>query len=470
MKKVAIYVRVSTLDQAVEGYSIPEQIERLTKYCEAHGWIIYKIYTDAGRSGENTDRPALQELFEDCKKHKFDTVLVYKLDRLSRHLKDILCIVEDVFLPNGIDFVSMNESFDTATSSGRASVGMLGVFAQFEREQTKERTAMGREGRAKQGKWHGGGNVPIGYISVNGELIPDEYEAMQVRKIFELALKGHSMSQISRMMAAAGYTHKYGGYKAGYNTVPKMLRNPIYIGKIKYRNGYVDGIHQPLIDQDTFATVQKRMRQIAEDWNSKKRTHAPATYLLSDLCKCGTCGASYAGHNVGAKEYRYTVYKCANRAYAWRNQTPPCPAPIIQTGKLDAAVLDQVRLLQLNPESFDSLSQSPESTQDKVAVLKTRLGDVQKQIQRTIKLYSLGVVDDADIETRLQSLYAEQTSLSDEIESAADAESDRDEIKRALSMAVIDDMSDTELRQLLRSLIDHIVIKGADDIEIHWAF
>ena len=181
MKKVAIYVRVSTQEQAVEGYSISEQIDRLTKFCEAHSWKIYKVYTDPGFSGGNMNRPSLQKLFADCTQKRFDTVLVYKLDRLSRSQKDTLYIIEDLFLTNHVDFISMSENFDTSTPFGRAMIGILSVFAQLEREQIKERMAMGREGRAKQGKWHGGGNVPIGYDFINDYLIPNEYEAAQVK-------------------------------------------------------------------------------------------------------------------------------------------------------------------------------------------------------------------------------------------------------------------------------------------------
>ena len=163
MKNVAIYVRVSTQEQAAEGYSIQEQAERLTKYCEAHGWNITKVYTDPGFSGANRDRPALQLLCSDVKKNMFDTVLVYKLDRLSRSQKDTLYITEDVFLKNQIAFVSMLENFDTGTPFGRAMIGILSVFAQLERDQIRERSQMGHDARAKEGYFHGGGYAPSGY-------------------------------------------------------------------------------------------------------------------------------------------------------------------------------------------------------------------------------------------------------------------------------------------------------------------
>lgn len=164
MKNVFIYVRVSTQEQAKDGYSIDEQIERLKEYCKALQWTILKIYTDAGYSGATTDRPALKEMICDIKKGICDLVVVYKLDRLSRSQKDTLSLIEDCFLKNHVDFISMTENFDTSSPFGRAMIGILSVFAQLEREQIKERMGMGKEGRAKDGRWHRGRTSYLGSL------------------------------------------------------------------------------------------------------------------------------------------------------------------------------------------------------------------------------------------------------------------------------------------------------------------
>ena len=135
--KVAIYVRVSTTSQAEEGYSIEEQKDKLEAYCKIKDWSVYKVYTDGGFSGSNTNRPAIEQLIKDAQKKKFDTVLVYKLDRLSRSQKDTLYLIEEVFIKNGIEFLSLQENFDTSTPFGKAMIGLLAVFAQLEREQIK---------------------------------------------------------------------------------------------------------------------------------------------------------------------------------------------------------------------------------------------------------------------------------------------------------------------------------------------
>ncbi|MEQ8187163.1 MAG: recombinase family protein [Candidatus Eremiobacterota bacterium] len=133
---------------------MPAQKEKLINYCKAREWIISDIYIDPGYSGSNINRPAIQKLITEIK--NFDIVLVYKLDRLSRSQKDTLHLIEDVFLNNKVDFVSLSEAFDTFTPFGRASIGILSVFAQLERENIKEWSKLGKKERAKNGLFHGG--------------------------------------------------------------------------------------------------------------------------------------------------------------------------------------------------------------------------------------------------------------------------------------------------------------------------
>ena len=161
--RVVGYARVSTREQADHGYSIGEQNSRLRAYCQAKDWTLLRVIEDPGFSGAKMQRPGLQQVLEMVRRRECDAVLVWKLDRLSRSQKDTLYLLEDVFLANGCGFVSMLENFDTSTAFGRAMVGILSVFAQLEREQFKERSAIGRVGRAKAGLFHGGGYAPIGY-------------------------------------------------------------------------------------------------------------------------------------------------------------------------------------------------------------------------------------------------------------------------------------------------------------------
>ena len=197
----ALYIRVSTEAQAEEGYSIQAQTERLEAYCKAMGWDHYRFYTDGGYSGSNLDRPEMTRLIADAKGGQVATVVVFKLDRLSRSQKDTLYLIEDVFLTNGVDFISLNESIDTSTPYGRAMIGILSAFAQLERENIYLRTRMGMVERVRQGYWMGGGGVPFGYDydQTAGILVPNA-DAPRVRQMYDLYLKGWSAQRIADRM------------------------------------------------------------------------------------------------------------------------------------------------------------------------------------------------------------------------------------------------------------------------------
>ena len=131
---VGLYCRVSTEEQAASGFSIDHQQSRLKAYCESQGWAKYSLYTDDGYTGTNLNRPQMQRMMKDIETGKIDTVLVYKLDRLSRHQKDVLYLLEDLFEHYGVVFKSATEPFDTSTPLGRAMIGILAVFGQLERD------------------------------------------------------------------------------------------------------------------------------------------------------------------------------------------------------------------------------------------------------------------------------------------------------------------------------------------------
>ena len=199
--KAALYIRVSTDAQREEGYSIDAQKEALVGYCKARGFSEYEFFIDGGFSGSNLNRPEMTRLIEAARNHTIKKCIVYKLDRLSRSQKDTLYLIEDIFNPNGVDFISINETMDTSTPLGRLMLGILSAFAQLERENIKERTRMGMLERIKEGYWMGGGRVPFGYDydKAKGILVPNE-DAKTVKKIYELYIDGKSAQTIADML------------------------------------------------------------------------------------------------------------------------------------------------------------------------------------------------------------------------------------------------------------------------------
>ena len=161
MKHTALYLRVSTEAQADEGYSLAAQAEKLEAYCRMKGISRFTRYVDGGFSGSSLNRPAVTQLIDCIRNGEVERVVVYKLDRLSRSQKDTLYLIEDVFAPHSVDFVSINENIDTGTPYGRAMIGILSAFAQLERENIFLRTRMGMVERVRQGFWPGGGKIPF---------------------------------------------------------------------------------------------------------------------------------------------------------------------------------------------------------------------------------------------------------------------------------------------------------------------
>lgn len=307
MKKAGLYIRVSTLEQAQEGYSIGAQKERLIAFCKAHDWTIADIYVDGGYTGSNLDRPGMRKLISEI--NKMDIVLVYKLDRLSRSQKDTLYLIEEVFLANNVDFVSMNESFDTGTPFGRAMIGILSVFAQLEREQIKERTQMGRIARAKQGLYHGGGRPPIGYDYNDGKLVPNEYEAVQIKKIFEWYIGGMSIDKIAERLKSEGYKNKYKSWDiANGSTVTKILCNDVYLGITHFGDVVTENTHEPLVTREQFERVQEIKKKRQDIYGD---TAFVSAHLLTGMIFCARCGARYFAKKCHKK---YMYYICYSRA------------------------------------------------------------------------------------------------------------------------------------------------------------
>ena len=350
----ACYVRVSTIEQAKNGNSIPEQTERTQKYCEAMGWTLYRVYTDAGYSGSNQNRPGLQALVADAKAHRINKVIVYKLDRLSRSQKDTLNLIEDVFLANGVDFVSMSENFDTSTPFGRAMVGILAVFAQLEREQIKERMYMGKEAAAKKGKYNGGKQVPVGYRLKDGEFVADEFGKMQVQEVFRMTLEGYTPREIAENLNTKGLLRS--GMPWSARNVKLALQQKAYVGFKKFEGTWYKSDHEPIIDTETFVAVQK----IIGDKKGKAFKSNPkpglATSYLAGLVFCGRCGSRYAmcsnPFRYKGHETIYRYYRCNVRAGRIAGKkASSCNNINWRAEKLEEVVFDEIRKLTLSPQT-----------------------------------------------------------------------------------------------------------------------
>ena len=263
--KIAIYTRVSTEDQAKEGFSLDAQLEKLRSYCVARDWVISGEYIDDGYSGRNVKRPAYYKMMDEIE--NWDILLVIKMDRIHRNSKNFMLMMEDL-KKKGKEFVSMTESLDTSTAMGRFVMDIIQRIAQLESEQIGERVYIGMEQKAKTNGGILGFNIPYGYIYENGKLIIKDDEANQVKKMYNLYLDGYSMQKISELLNQKKIPTKQNKIWRS-QTISTILKNPLYCGYFHWEDYLHSGKHDPIIEKTIFNKVQKLINKKNKDLKNK---------------------------------------------------------------------------------------------------------------------------------------------------------------------------------------------------------
>ena len=346
-KSCAIYLRVST-EMQVDGFILDGQRNTLKRYAEREGMIVKQIYEDAGKSGKSIEgRPAFQKMLTDIKGGLLiDYILVYKLSRFGRNAADILNSLE-LIQSYDINLIATEEGIDSSQTSGKLLISVLSAVSEIERENIIEQTMNGRREKARQGGWNGG-FAPYGYELVNGKLVINEYEAAQVKTIFDLyANTSMGYNSVVKEMNLRGSKVKRQNGKNdfwGVTTIRRILDNPVYTGKIAFgrrtkekikgtRDGYrtvhadnyilEEGQHEAIISEEIWNIVREKRERTGVK-------HAPIlgyerSHLLSGILRCPGCGsvmhtskrsASRNKENVGA----YWYYTCSNSKYNSHNR------------------------------------------------------------------------------------------------------------------------------------------------------
>lgn len=403
MSKFAIYTRVSTKEQAVEGYSIEEQEKLCREYCKVNNGEVFKVYSDKGISGKNIEgRPGLRALMADAEKGYFNTVLVWKVNRLSRKLSDTLEITNKLG-DLSIELKSLTESLDTLTATGRLMMNIFGSFAEFEREQIAENVKMGMEARAEEGRWNGG--IVLGYDlqgdddkttkRPNKNLVINEEEAATVRYIFELYSKGNGYKAISNRINKEGYKSKKGNFFS-ICTVREILKNPLYCGKIRYnqrvnwkhkrRNGMsvdpiiVEGVHEAIISEELFNKVQF----LIEAKGGKSKRTFDGAFPLTGLLRCPECGSGMVAGRVTRKrkdgtKHNTRYYYCG----AWRNKgTGVCHSNSVRADEVEKFVFSKIEKLIIS-EAFLKrvLKRANEKRKDCILPAESKADQLEEKIK-----------------------------------------------------------------------------------------
>ena len=475
MKKVAIYVRVSTLEQAEKGYSITEQTERLQKYAEIKDWTVYDTFVDGGFSGASLERPALQKLISEV--DNYNGVLVYKLDRLSRSQKDTLHLIEDVFNKNNVSFISLNENLDTSTAFGKAMIGILSVFAQLEREQIAERMAMGKIGRAKSGKatsWTDK-TRPYGYVVKNDiyQIVP--HESKIVKDIFKSYLSGSSISGI-----ASDFSEKMiDGKVWHYSTISRILQNPTYVGKVRFKEKVYPGKHEKIISEEVFEQTQTKIdnEKIKHYEKHNKTRPFQSKYILSGLLKCGKCGSplaiSYSAKRADGTRNMY--YKCRSRVKAYRNKRgikKACGDDIYQKDHLESVVLNEIKAISLDKNVSPILQKTDEVMT--VSDYQKEITMLGKQRERLTDLYVDGLIDRDAFIRRQEKISNKEEYFNTEIKTIEEKKHEKKTKNNLMDLVnyfaeKVDVMPDKKKKSIINELIRSITVDPLN-ISIEWSF
>ena len=388
--QTAIYCRVSTEEQATEGFSIHAQKDKLTKYANINDWDIVDYYVDDGISGKNlTERPEVSRLIEDVKKGKIKNVLIYKLDRLTRSVKDLIYLIE-LFDKNNCTFNSQTEKIDTSNAVGRMFVKIIGIFAEFERENLAERVTFGYEQKTREGNYTNcNGVFGYDYILGKGKLKINKNEAEYVRKIYNWYLEGESMLKIAKKLKDLNVPTKRGGHW-NQSTIYSILTNPLYIGNVRYGVGRKNGFEVsgkniiPIINEELFNNVNNLMKK-RKKFQTRKYS-SDDTYYLSVL-KCSLCGSKYYARQQLQSGKKYITYQCNG------HNNNSCNAPGFSHIKIENAFinyLDNIKDLEfdkniLKKEKFDINNSTSE--------LKEQINKLNNKKKETIKLFATDEID-----------------------------------------------------------------------------
>ncbi|MGO0063859.1 recombinase family protein [Brevibacillus fluminis] len=436
---VAIYARVSTEEQAEQGYSIPAQIELLRALCKSEQKVVFKEYIDAGISGKSIDkRPAIQELLRDVEQGLIHEVVVWRMDRISRKMSDLLSILDKLDHHN-VKFLSYSEKqYDTKTASGKLNLQMFGAIAEFQRNSIVENVKMGMKQRARDGKWNGGNVLGYDVVEVpsgkgtDSVLMINPLEAELVRKIFRMYAAGQGLRSIANQLNKEGYKTKPGN---AFSTVAvkTILNNPVYIGKIRYnvrenwnekrRKGInpdpiiADGEHEPIIDLDMWEAVQKLY--------GKKSKTSPrvyeGTYLLTGLMRCPQCGGTLGAHRVKDTLKDGTVvvrrYYVCNKFK--NNGSRACSSNSVRADFVESYVLERIAEVVQHPKVLDDIVnkinkdrvKSVTPLQKEIAFLEKELKTLDAQKQKYFRLYESDTIDNDFLLERLNELKGKYDTL-----------------------------------------------------------
>ncbi|MEN2381694.1 recombinase family protein [Staphylococcus warneri] len=437
--KVAIYTRVSSQEQALHGHSIHEQKRKLISFCEINDWEQYEVFTDAGFSGGSTKRPALQKLFN--RLDQFDLVLVYKLDRLTRNVRDLLEMLEH-FEKHNVSFKSATEVFDTTTAIGKLFITIVGAMAEWERETIRERSLFGSRAAVESGKYIR--EVPFFYDNEDGKLVPNEH-VIYINFIVDKLKQGVSANEVARLLNGKKKPPKIKNWNR--QTIIRLMKNPVLRGHTKYGDMFIENTHEPVISEDDYY----RVINVIENRTHRSKTKHPA--IFRGVLQCPQCHSKlhlYAGtiKPKNGKSYnvrRYTCDKC-HRDKSVRNIS-------FNETEFENKFIDELNKMDLNRFEVHK-------PQQQTNIIENEERNIKEQRTKLLRAYTMGYVEEEEFKTIME----ETQRLLDDVKRESKIE-ETNEIDvgqiRSISNFIVEGwkhMTVEEKEKLILSTVEKIII------------
>jgi site-specific DNA recombinase len=409
--KIAIYIRVSTTMQVEDGFSIEAQRTRLTSFAESQDWEIYDLYVDDGYSAKDMNRPEMKRMMQDMEDKKFEVILVYKLDRLTRSVADLHALLKK-FDVHGVKFKSATEIFETTTAMGRFFITLVGAMAEWERGTISERVRFGVEQMVAEGR-RPGGVLPYGYTQ-DAQLIPEEAEI--IREARELYMSGLGYKSVAMKL------NKAGKYRRGQEwtdaTVAYTLENPYYKGVIRigsktpegnYVNSnrddrvkciYGQGSHPTVFTPEEYDETKSFMQRKSNGGYSRIQD-----YWFSGVLRCGRCGAAMFGkmstkRSTTKGTVRTPLYICSNK-----HHKKTCDLPSFRQNHVESLVMEYINKVQadmelLKKESLKIAAEEGKKTKE-IDKAKRELSKIAERREKWQYMFVEGLITKEDIRKKM---------------------------------------------------------------------
>jgi site-specific DNA recombinase len=470
--RVCLYTRIST-DEENQPTSLHSQRERLEAFVASQeGWQVVAHEEDRA-TGTKLDRPGLQAALELAREGKIDLLLVYRVDRLSRKVRQLAQLAEELD-GAGVALRSATEPFDTGAAAGRMMLQMLAVFAEFEHATIVDRITAGIERRAKEGRW-ASGRVAFGYRRDEQKLVvPADHEAPVVKRIFRLYTEDRlGTTSIARLLADEHAPAPARGWQPA--TIQWLLQNEAYLGRVNWRGQSYPGLHEPLVDEQTFQAAQALLRERGEDLTRRRGNRSE--FLLSGVIRCGHCGRAYIGMSARGNGGLYHYYACSGRQKLGRKA---CDGERLNRDKLEHAVLAQLAGLyrdgDLIAESLQRAYREQTAGRPALEEQQQTVGEEIRRAERAVDRYyqafESGDLEPGQFNTRLADLQTKLDTLREQDRTlAAQLADPAGSFDPPALASVADRLRDTlaagepeQTKALLRLLIKELRVNGRSEI------